>query len=123
MRFIKLLGLVVILYGLSYLLQAGRQIVSGSFDIVRVLVIGLNLTIGFVTLVNGIGLFRIRPWSRIAWLVTVIALVLEHALILLLWYLFGLELTLPVLLLLLVFFLAVLSWVKLSDESIKKHFG
>jgi len=126
MRFIRLLGAVVIFYGLSYLLHAGMQIASGMyvgrFPIPWVLIIVLNLTIGFVTAVNGVGLLLTRAWSRIAWLVTVTVLVLLHDLILLLWYLLKQDLTGQLLNVLLIFFLAVISWGKLTDESTKKYF-
>lgn len=126
MRFIRLLGVVVIFYGLSYLLHALGQIAAaigfGNFNRPHLLFIGINVSIGVVTLVNGVGLLLSQKWSRIAWLVTVTVLVLVHDLILLLTYLGGQNLTQQLLNVLLTFFLAVISWAKLTDSSTKKHF-
>lgn len=127
MRFIRLLGAVVIFYGLSYFLHALGQLIygmrSGGFNTQQLVVIGINVNIGVVTAVNGVGLLLSRRWSRIAWLVTVTVLLLFHNVILLLTYLGGQNLTQQMLNVLLTFFLAVISWAKLADPSIKKHFG
>ena len=60
MRFIRLLGAVVVFYGLSYFLHAFMQILSvmphNLFRPVALIIIGLNLTIGLLALVNGVGL-------------------------------------------------------------------
>lgn len=126
MRFIRLLGAVVIFYGLSYLLHALGQIFFvirlGSFNTPHLLFIGINVSIGVVTLVDGVGLLLSQKWARIAWLATVTVLVLVHNLILLLTYLVGQDLTQQLFNVLLTLFLAVLSWAKLADSSIKKHF-
>ena len=128
MRFIRLLGAVVVFYGLSYLFHALLQILSlmryRVFKPIPLhqLIIGLNLTIGIVTLVIGVGLLLARKWARAAWLVTVIILVLLHNLILLITFLAGQDLTQQLLNILLIFFLAVLSWTKLGDEAGKQHF-
>ena len=128
MRFIRLLGAVVVFYGLSYFLHALMQILSlmryrvlNPIPLHR-LIIGLNLTIGIVTLVIGVGLLLARKWARTTWLVTVIILALLHNLILLITYLVGQDLTQQLLNVLLIFFLAVLSWAKLGDEAGKVYF-
>ena len=128
MRLIRLLGVVVILYGLSYLFHALLQILgsilSGSASMLHLNVIGLNLSIGTVSTIIGIGLLLARNWARIAWLVTVTLLVLEHCLVLFLWYVRGgQDLSGQVLNVALTSFLALISWVKLTNESTKKHFG
>ena len=126
MRFIRLLGAVVIFYGLSYLVHALGQIFMvmrfGSSGLLVRPIIILNLIIGTVTTFNGFGLLLAQKWARVPWLVTVTVLVLIHNLILLMWYLTGQSLTGQILNVLLTFFLAVLSWAKLSDESTKKLF-
>ena len=126
MRFIRLLGAVVIFYGLSYLVHALGQLFTlvhfGSSGLLLRPVIVLNLIIGTVTTFNGFGLLLAQKWSRVTWLVTVTVLVLIHDLILLMWYLTGQSLTGQILNVALTFFLAVLSWAKLSDESAKKLF-
>jgi hypothetical protein len=126
MRFIRLLGAVVVLYGLSYFLHALLQILSiipsRAFRPLALIIIGINLTIGVLALVNGIGLLLAQKWSRISWLVTVTVLVLFHNLILLLTYLLGQDLTQQILNVLLIFFLAVITWAKLGDSAGKQYF-
>ena len=126
MRLIRLLGAVVILYGLSYLfhglLQILGSILSWSASSLHVHVIGLNLCIGTITTTIGIGLVLVRKWARIAWLVTVTVLVLEHCVILLLWYVRGQDLTGQVLNVVITSCLALISWARLTNESTKKHF-
>ena len=128
MRLIRLLGAVVIFYGLSYLLHALMQILgsilSWSASPLHVHVIGLNLCIGTVTTVIGFGLLLSRKWARVAWLVTVTLLVLLHCLILFLWYVRGdQDLVGQILNVVLTSCLALISWAKLTNESTKKHFG
>ena len=127
MRFIRLLGAVVVFYGLSYFLHAFMQILSVIpkyiFRPAALIIIGLNLTIGLLALVNGIGLLLAKKWSRVSWLVTVTFLVLFHNLLLVLTYLLGQDLTQQLLNVLLAFFLAVISWAKLGDSAGKKYFG
>ena len=127
MRFIRLLGAVVVFYGLSYFLHAFMQILSvmphNLFRPVALIIIGLNLTIGLLALVNGIGLLLVKKWSRVSWLVTVTFLVLFHNLLLVLTYLLGQDLTQQLLNVLLAFFLALISWAKLGDSAGKKYFG
>jgi hypothetical protein len=126
MRLIRLLGVVVIFYGLSYLFHALLQILgsilSGSASSLHVHVIGLNLCIGTAATVIGIGLLLLRKWARIAWLVTVTLLVLDHCLVLVLWYVRGADITGQILNVALTSFIALISWYKLTQESTKKHF-
>lgn len=126
MRLIRLLGAVVVLYGLSYLFHALLQILGSILSwyasSLHVHVIGLNLCIGAVTTVIGIGLLLLQKWARIAWLVTVTLLVLEHCLVLFLWYVGGQNLSGQIMNVALTSFLALISWVKLTDERTKMHF-
>lgn len=114
MKLIRLLGAVVILYGLSYLfhglLQIVGSILTASASMFHVHVIGLNLCIGIVTTVIGIGLLLTQNWARIAWLVTVTVLVLEHCVILYLWYVRGQDLTGQIFNVVLTSCLALISW-------------
>jgi len=93
MRLIRLLGVVVIFYGFSYLsyalLQILGSILSWYASSMHVHVIGLNLCIGTAATVIGIGLLLLRKWARIGWLVTVTLLVLIDCLVLFLWYVRG----------------------------------
>src|ERR1044072_960868 len=127
MRLIRLLAAVIILYGFSYLFHALLQILgsilSGSASSMHVHVIGLNLCIGTAATVIGIGLLLLRKWARIAWLVTVTLLVLEHCLVLFLWYVGGQNLSGQIMNGPLTGFLALISWGKLTDKRMKKHFA
>jgi len=127
MRLIRLLGVVVIFYGFSYLfyglLQALSSILSWYASSMHVHVIGLNLCIGTITTVIGIGLLLLRKWARIALLVTVTLLVLEHSLILFLWYVRGGQnLMAQAFNVTATSLLALSSWVMLTNERTKKYF-
>jgi len=127
MKLIRLLGAIVILYGLTYLFHAVTQILGSILSLyassLHVHVIGLNLCIATVTIVIGIGLLLLRNWARIALLVTVTLLVLVHCLVLFLWYVRGgQDLNSQIFNVALSIFLAVISWVMLTAERTKKHF-
>ena len=127
MRLIRLLGVVVIFYGFSYLLYGLLQILGSILSwyasAMHVHVIGLNLCIGTTTTVIGIGLLLLRKWARIALLVTVTLLVFEHSLVLFLWYVRGGQnLTAQAFNVTATILLALSSWVMLTNERTKKHF-
>jgi len=126
MRFVRLLSAVAVFYGLSYFFHALLQILStmrfGGPEPLHLVFIGTNLVIGVVTLINGIGLLLAKKWSRVSWLATVTLLVLFHNFILLLTYWVGADLTQQLLNVVLIFFLAVISWAKLGDDEGKKYF-
>ena len=120
--------MVVILYGFTYffhaLLQILGSILSWYASSLHVHVIGLNLCIGTVTIVIGIGLLLLRNWARIACLVTVTLLVLLHCLILFLWYVRGGQnLTAQAFNVTATTFLALISWVTLTADRRKKFFA
>ena len=127
MKSIRLLGVVVVFYGFSYLsygvLQILGSILSWYASAIHVHVIGLNLCIGIAAIVIGVGLLLLRKWARIAWLVTVSLLVLEHCLVLFLWYVRGnQDLTSQGFNVVATSFLALSSWIILTTERTKKHF-
>jgi len=127
MRLIRLLGVVVVFYGFTYLLHGSLQILgsilSWHASAIHVHVIGLNLCIGTAATVIGIGLLLLRKWARIAWLVTVTLLVLNHCLVLFLWYVRGGQnLTAQAFNVTATSLLALSSWVMLTNERTKKHF-
>jgi len=126
MRFVRLLGAVVVFYGLSYFFHALLQILStlrfGGPEVLHLFIIGINLAIGAATLIIGIGLLRAQKWSRVVWLVTVTLLVLFHNFVLLVTFWVGQDLTQQLLNIFLIFFLAVISWAKLGDDDSKKYF-
>lgn len=125
MRLIRLLGVVVIFYSMSYLLHALMQVVSsaqhpGRTELFKY--IPINLLIGVVTFIIGIGLLLLKEWARSAWLVTGIVLLLIHALLLRLFYASGQDLTNQLLNMVMIVLLVLISWMKLTQPSIKQHF-
>ena len=96
MRLIRLLGVVVLFYSMSYLLHALMQVTSSALNPGRTELfkyIPINLVIGAVTFIIGVGLLLLKEWARTAWLVTGIALLLTHAVLLRLFYASGEDLT------------------------------
>ena len=127
MKSIRLLGVVVVFYGFSYLsygvVQILGSILSWYASAIHVHVIGLNLCIGIAAIVIGVGLLLLRKWARIALLVTVTLLVFEHSLVLFLWYVRGGQnLTAQAFNVTATSLLALSSWVMLTNERTKKHF-
>ena len=125
MRFIRLLGVVVIFYSMSYLLHALMQLYSsllhpGRTELFKY--IAINLPIGIVTFISGIGLLLAKEWARTAWLVTGIVLLLLHVVLLRLFYAAGVDLSQQGMNLLMIVFLVLISWMNLTKPSIKKHF-
>ena len=88
----------------------------------HLVIININLAIGLVTVINGIGLLLTQKWSRVSWLVTITVLVLFHNFVLVLTFWLGQDLIQQLLNVGLTFFLAVISWAKLGDEQGKKYF-
>ncbi len=125
MRFIRLLGALVIFYGMSYLLHACMQIISsaqhpGRTELFKY--IAINLTISVVTFIIGLGLLLLKEWARTAWLVTGIVLLLLHAVLLRLFYGTGEDLGQQLLNMVMIVVLVLISWMKLTNPSIKKLF-
>ena len=71
---------------------------------------------------SGIGLLLAKEWARLAWLVTAIVLMLFHAVLLRLFYGTGEDLTQQLLNVVMIVFLVLISWTKLTQPSIKKLF-
>ena len=122
MRFIRLLGALVIFYGLSYLMYGLRQ----HFGLVGYqasnYIITLNLNIGAVTVAIGIGLVLAKEWARIAWLSSVTLLLSMHVFFLAVSYLGGLDFTLQTMNVVLIVLLFLISWSKLTRSNVKPLF-
>jgi hypothetical protein len=122
MRFIRLLGALVIFYGFSYLMYGLRQ----HFGLVGYqadnYISTLNLNIGAVTLAIGIGLVLAKEWARIAWLSSVTLLLSMHVFFLAVSYLGALDLTLQTLNVVLIVLLFLISWSRLSRANVKPLF-
>src|ERR1044072_8015463 len=110
MRFIRLLGAFVILYGLSYIVYGLRQ----RFGVVNyradMYIIELNLSIGVIAFVIGIGLLLAKEWARIACLAAVTVLLAEHLFFLAVSFMGGLNSTLQILNVILITLLFLIAW-------------
>jgi len=122
MRFIRLLGALVTFYGLSYFVYGLRQ----HFGLVGYqadnYVITLNLNIGAITIMIGVGLFLAKEWARVACLTVVTLLLTMHIFFLALNYLTGQDPTLQILNVILIILLFLISWSKLTRSSVKQLF-
>ena len=81
----------------------------------------LNLNIGMVTFILGIGLLLAKEWARITWLMNTIVLVAIHTSVLFLPR--GSNFTMPILNFVLILLLFLVSWLKLTQEPVKELFG
>ena len=126
MKFIRLLGAVVIFYGLSYLLYGVLQAIAfmrqpaGRRPMTAIVL--LNLVIGVSTLIIGMGLLMAKVWARVAWPPIAVVLVALHVFLLLFFYLIEAPLTQQFINVFLITFLVVISWSKLTDDSVKASF-
>jgi len=122
MRFVRLLGALVIVYGFSYLLYGLRQ----HFGLVGYqadrYIITLNLNIGAITIPIGVSLLRAKEWARVAWLTAVTLLLTMHIFFLGLTYLGGQDPTLQTLNVILIILLFIISWSKLTRSTVIQHF-
>ena len=126
MRFIRLLGVVIIFYGLSYLLHGLTQfywvVQSRALRHVSWYVIATNFNIGAVTFVIGIGILLAKEWARTLWLMSSIALLAVH--IFYMWLFSGTAgATQQAINLFLIIMLALLSWTKLTKPEVRELFN
>lgn len=109
-------------YGLSYFVYGLRQ----HFGLVGYqadnYVITLNLNIGAITIMIGVGLFLAKEWARVACLTVVTLLLTMHIFFLALNYLTGQDPTLQILNVILIILLFLISWSKLTRSSVKQLF-
>ena len=124
MRFVRLLGVTIMIYGLSYMRHAVTQLYQflthgPSEELTRYIL--LNLNIGMVTFVLGIGLLLAKEWARITWLMSSIVLLAIHLTVLFLPR--ESNFTMPVLNFVLILLLFLVSWLKLTQEPVKELFS
>jgi hypothetical protein len=125
MRFIRLFGVVVIFYSMTYLLHALMQLTSSALNPGRTELfkyIAINLPIGIVTFIIGSGLLLAKEWARIAWLVTAFGLFILHAVLLRVFYGTEEDLSQQLLNVVMIVLLVLISWLKLTQPKIKQHF-
>jgi hypothetical protein len=125
MRFVRLLAVVIIVYGLSYVQYGSRQFLAALEQTPTEGVwysIATNFNIGIVVVVIGIGLLLMKEWARTLWLMSSIALFAVHIALFFLGYATGYLPTLQVLNVLMIVFLLLLSWAKLNRPEIKELF-
>lgn len=122
MRFVRLLGALVVFYGFSYVLYGLRQ----HFGLVGYnterYIITLNLNIGAITIPIGVGLLRAKEWARTAWLTIVTLLLTIHVFFLGIIYLGEGDLTLQILNVILIIMLFLISWSRLPTSTVKQLF-
>ena len=124
MRFVRLLGVAIIIYGLSYMRHAVTQMYmffndARTAELSRYIL--LNLNIGMVTFVLGIGLLLAKERARITWLMSSIALLAIHTTVLFLPR--ESNFLMPILNFVLIVLLSLISWLKLTRPSVKELFS
>ena len=126
MRFVRLLAVVIILDGLSYLQYGLLQLYSairylGEVEIDWYIIV-TNFNIGLVTFIIGVGLLIAQEWARKLWLSCSIVLLGIHVFLLLMYYVNGQRATQQVLNVILTFILLLISWTKLTRPNVKQLF-
>jgi uncharacterized membrane protein (DUF2068 family) len=125
-RFVRILGAVVIFYGLSYLQFGGVQLYEALYyrasQQVNWYVVASNFNIGIVTVVIGIGLILAKEWARVLWLMCSIVFLAIHIFLLAMFYTDRRMLTQQVSNTALIFILILISWTKLTRPDIKELF-
>ena len=124
MRFVRLLGVAIIIYGLIHMRHAVTQLYYLFFadpprpELWRYFL--LNLNVGMVTFVLGIGVLLAKEWARITWLMCSIALLALNTVVLVFP---PPNIAEPILnfIVILVFFL--ISWLKLTRPPVKELFS
>jgi hypothetical protein len=81
----------------------------------------LNLNVGMVTFVLGIGVLLAKEWARTTWLMCTIALLALHTVVLTLSR--GSNVVMPILNFILIVLLFLVSWWKLTREPVKELFS
>ena len=123
MRFVRLLGVTIMIYGLSYLRHVATQMflffTNAANAEVRYIL--LNLNVGLVTFALGIGVLLAKEWARTTWLMCSIALLALHTVILTLPR--GSNVVMPILNFVLIVLLFLVSWWKLTRPEIKELFS
>ena len=125
MRLIRMMGALIIFYGLSYLVQGLAQLASFlRYDDRGALVkyIFINLVIAFSTMTIGVGLMLVKEWARMAWLIGVSVLLMIHVFFLLLFVVQGSRLNQQMVNVGLIIPLALISWACLTKSSSRTHF-
>ncbi len=123
MRSIRLLAAVVIVYGLSYIMYGLQQLSGMAGYRASTYIIELNLSIGVVTFVIGIGLILAKEWARIACLAAVTVLLAEHLLFLAVTFMSGVNPAMQILNVIIITLVFLISWSRLTRSSVKQHFS
>jgi uncharacterized membrane protein len=85
-------------------------------------VIELNLSIGVITFVIGIGLILAKEWARIACLAAVTVLLAEHLFFLAVTFMGGMNPTMQILNVIIITLLFLIAWSKLTRSAVKQYF-
>lgn len=125
MRFVRLLGIVIMFYGVSFLQFGAVQFYEAIYyRLVRVnwYIIASNVNIGLVIAVTGIGLIFAKEWARIFWLMSTIALIALEIYLLVMTIVDEARPGLQLLNVILLLLLSVISWLKLTRPEVKELF-
>ena len=127
MTTVRLLGIVIIFYGLSYIQFGIKQMYeavnyAGQRQVNWYIII-TNLNIGLMVFVIGIGVLLAKEWARILWLMSSIALASLHIAFLALFYANGQTQAQQLLNTGLILILLVISWTTLNREKVKQLFS
>jgi hypothetical protein len=122
MRFVRLLGALVTFYGLSYLMYGLMQLFNRVGYHADWSLVVLNLNIGLVMFLIGVGLVRAKEWARIATLFAVTLLLSMHVFFLAITHLAGVDPTLQIMNVVLTALLFLISWSKLVKADVKELF-
>ena len=122
MRFVRLLGITVIVYGFSYVMYGTMQLFGMVNYHAGLSLILLNACIGLISLVIGIGLLLAQDWARVSWLAVVTMLFTEHVFLTTLFFFTGDIPTLQQLNMFLISLLFLITWSNLTRSHVKQHF-
>lgn len=126
MRFVRLLAIVIMVYGLTYvqfaIVQVYKELRAEIPGNINWYVTATNFNIGMIVFVVGIGLLLAKEWARILWLMSSIALLAVHVFFLWLSYVNGVNHTQQLLNAVLIIILLLISWIQLTRPTIKELF-
>ena len=125
MRFVRLFGVVIIFYGLSYWQYAFVQFYEALHRRPPEAVwyfIATNFNIGLVILISGIGLLLAKLWARTLWLMSSLVLFAIHIFLLVMSFADGQAPTLHLLNVALIAILLLISWTKLTTRAVRELF-
>ena len=127
----RLFGLFAVLFGTSYVSEGAHWLLrfaSGATDRspfwvrYQTAVIVLNFLIGGVSIMSGLGLVLLREWGRMCWLVTLLFVLLLHAVMMFTQIAYGMDVRRSYGWVGMVVAVTILSWAYLTRPRPKARF-